>query len=82
MNLSDEQKKDLKTIIERDAYNIFNDIETAKEELTLIAKSVKETFDIEKKDFNRMLKLYAKSIYDEEKAKNEYFYKLYEEVIG
>ena len=82
MNLTQEQKNKLKEIIEGDAYNYFNDIVVAKEEIANIAKEVKEDFGVEKRDFNKMLKLFAEAKFDETKAQNEQFNELYETIFG
>lgn len=82
INLTQEQKEALRNIIEGEAYANFNDIEVAKDNIKELAKSVKESMGVETKDFNKMLKLFAQAKYDEEKTKNEYFNKLYEEVLG
>lgn len=81
MELTQDQKDKLREIIEGDAYNHYNDIVVAKEEITSIAKEVKEEFGIEKKNFNKMLKLFAEAKYDETKAQNEQFNTLYEEIF-
>lgn len=82
MELTQDQKDKLREIIEGDAYNHYNDIVVAKEEITSIAKEVKEEFGIEKKNFNKMLKLFAEAKYDETKAQNEQFNELYETIFG
>ena len=82
MNLTQEQKNKLKEIIEGDAYNYFNDIVVAKEEIANIAKEVKEEFGVEKRDFNKMLKLFSEAKFDETKAQNEQFNELYETIFG
>ena len=81
MNLTQDQKNRLREIIEGNAYNYFNDIVVAKENIANIAKEVKEEFGVEKRDFNRMLKLFAEAKYDETKAQNEQFQILYEEIF-
>lgn len=81
INLSEQQKKELKDIIETEGYEAKEAEENAKKDLTELSKSVKELFGVEHKDFKKMVKLHWKSCYDEEKAKGEYFNELYEEVM-
>ena len=81
-NLTESQKKELRNIIEETAFPIYNDIVVAKEDIAKIAKSVKETFGVEKKDFNKLLKVFAESSYNEVKAESEYFFNLYERILG
>ena len=82
MNLTQDQKNKLKEIIEGDAYNYFNDIVVAKEEIANIAKSVKEEFGVEKRDFNKMLKLFAGAIAEEEREKELTFWDQYDMIFN
>jgi hypothetical protein len=81
MEFTQEELKGIRELIEVTAYPIYNDIAVAKDDLKEIAKTGKEKFGLEKRDFNKMLKLYAEAQYDEEKAKTEQFNSLYEEVF-
>lgn len=82
MEFTNEQKEALKKLVEEDGYGLFSDMENAKDELNELSKVVKEQYRLEPKDFKKMVKLFYKSSFDEDKAKNEEFYSLYEEIVG
>ena len=81
MELTTEQKEQLKEIVEGRAFELYSDKIDAVDGLKEISKSVKEMYGISPKYFNKMVKLYTEAKYDEMKAENEDFNRLYEEVI-
>jgi hypothetical protein len=82
INLTSEQEKELKNIVETDGCDFKAAEENAKADLTELAKSVEEIFGVTKSDFKRMVTLTYKSKFDEERAKNEFFNELYEKVMN
>ena len=81
MKFTEEAKAKIKEIIEGDAYNLYNDIVVSKEGLRDIAKKLKEEEGLEKRDFNKILKVFAEAQFDEQKAQGEQFNELYEEIF-
>ena len=81
MELSNEQKQELKKLIEDDGLALYEDEQNAKQELTELAKVAKGQFGIETKYFKDSVKLLYKATYDEEKEKTKAFNEFYEDLF-
>jgi len=82
MEFNKEQKKALKLAVEETGYGYFQDMEIAKDNLDGLSKQIEEVYGMKPSDFKKIVKFFAKSKMDEEKAKMDEFYSLYREVIG
>ena len=82
MNLTEEQKQELKEIVSDRGQMFVEDMETAKEDLDILAQSVQDSYDIKKADFKKMCKFYYLNNKEEQKEKVNRIFTIYEEVLG
>ena len=75
------QKEELKRMVEINGSNYVEDMENAKANLNLLAKSVEKTFGVKAAIFKKICKVYWKANIEEEAAKFEEFDTLYREVL-
>jgi len=81
MKLTEQEKKELKQIIEDKGVQLIEDIETAKEDLKMIATSVKETYGVSTGKFNKMCVFAYAGNKEEEKTKALEIFNMYEELF-
>lgn len=67
--LTDEQKKEVKEIIDTKGADLIEDRETAKEDLDILAKSVKDSYDISPTKFKKACEVSYFNNLEEEKMK-------------
>lgn len=82
MKLTEREKKELKEIIEDKGVQLIEDIETAKEDLKMIAVNVKETYGVSNSKFNKMCVFAYAGNKEEEKTKALEIFDLYEELFN
>lgn len=68
IKLSNEQKEELKNLIEKDGYDIMSNIENYKAELAKLVNTVDEQFNISPKVFKKTLKIWYKENFEKEKT--------------
>lgn len=78
--LTDEQKKEVREIIDTKGVDLIEDRETAKEELKILAESVKEKYDIPVGKFNKMCEFAYLGNKEEEKMKALQVFDLFEDI--
>jgi hypothetical protein len=82
LNLNPEQKLALKKLVEEDGYNLIDDMESAKNDLNVTAKSVEEIFGIKAVMFKKICKVHYETSLEKEKIKFNALDTLYTEIFG
>lgn len=82
MQLTPEEKKEVKELIESDMHNLHEDLDTAKNDIDAIAAVVEEKYGIKKAKFKKVSKMHYLASLEEEKAKAEEVFDLYEELLN
>jgi len=80
--LTQKEKEDLKELVEKDGFNFLLDIETAKDNLKILANSVKDRFGIEPVMFKKLVKTNYKQSIDDERVKFSVLEMLWKDVFG
>lgn len=80
--MEEQQKKELKDLIEGELVNLFDDMASAKNDLDIVAKAAQDKFEIKAAVIKRMVKLHYEDSYLEKKEKEMDFYKTFEEVMS
>jgi len=81
MKLTEEQKKELKQIIQDKGVQLIAEIENAKDDLNIIATNVKKTYGVSTGMFNKMCVLAYAGNKEEEKTKALEIFDMYEELF-
>ena len=83
VELTEQEQKEIKEIIESKGQDLVEDIETAKEDLKMIAESVKKKYGVPTAWFAKACEYYYKGNKDEDKmkalAKFDFFEELYKD---
>jgi len=79
--MTEEQKQELKELIEGELSNLFDDLDTAKNDLNVVAKAAEEKYGVKAAVVKRMVKLHYTNEYQEKKEKELEFYKEYESIM-
>ncbi len=80
--MNEDTKKELKEIVRNSGIGHVEARELAKEDLDILAKSIKDKFDIPAGDFKKMCELEYGQNLEEEKEKALKKFRLFEEVMG
>ena len=83
IELTEQEQKEIKEIIETKGQELVEDIETAKEDLKMISESVKKKYGVPTAWFTKAAEYYYKGNKEEDKAKAlakfDFFEELYKE---
>lgn len=81
MNYTDEQKKEIREAVEGLGQQYYEDLELAKENLTILAKQVDEVVGLKPATFKKLVKTLYKANLEEENEKHKEFDNLYREIL-
>lgn len=82
LNLTQEQKEQLKNLVEEEGFNFLDDIESAKNDLNILALSVKDGFGISPTMFKKLVTVNFKNSLEDERIKFDALDTLWSEVFG
>ena len=80
--MNEQQKRELKELIETKCHDTYEDIVTAKEDLMIITKAAQDKYGIKAAWIRRMTKFYYEANLEEEKLKANEIFDLFEEVMN
>jgi hypothetical protein len=81
MNLSDEQKKKLKDLIDGAGFEILEAQDDLKEQMKTLCQEVEEQFGIKPKTFRKFVKVNYLASLEEDKIESDEFYKEFREIM-
>lgn len=81
MDLTKEQKQEIKRVIETDCVGFLMEMDAAKNDLNETAKNIQESFGLKAATFKKMVRVAYLDSLEEEKAKSEEFYNDYKEIM-
>jgi hypothetical protein len=82
MNLTTEQKEAVKSLIENDCVGFLREMDSYKNDLNEVSKTIQEQYDIKAADVKKMAKIAYLDSLEEEKGKSNEFFELFERIMG